>query len=132
MNSRTVGPDAFARTLEDMLGEVTDKMADELPKAVSASARLGREKVVENASRVVESHSGRYLAGWANRRKTEGRLKVTGYVYNRDVPGLAHLLEKGHAKVGGGRVAARVHIAPAAEEAFDEFERRIERAVDSL
>ncbi|MBJ8133701.1 HK97 gp10 family phage protein, partial [Bacillus cereus group sp. N3] len=37
--------------------------------------------------------------------------------------------EKGHAKVGGGRVPAQVHIRPVEEYVIDELPKRIERAV---
>ena len=57
-----------------------------------------------------------------------------GEIGSASMPGLAHLLEKGHASVGGGFVSGREHIAPAADEAFDDFERRlgasVERAID--
>ncbi|PFF14561.1 hypothetical protein CN332_32090, partial [Bacillus thuringiensis] len=42
---------------------------------------------------------------------------------------LTHLLENGHAKVGGGRVPAQVHILPVEQYVIDELPRRIERAV---
>ena len=38
-------------------------------------------------------------------------------------------VRKGHAKVGGGRVPAQVHIRPVEEYVIDELPRRIERAV---
>lgn len=55
---------------------------------------------------------------------------VFGEVGNADVPGLVHLLEKGHAKVGGGRVAAIPHVAPVADDMFDELEDAIAKAID--
>ena len=42
---------------------------------------------------------------------------------------LAHLLEKGHAKRGGGRVAGRPHIAPAEQAGIEQLQSLIEKAL---
>lgn len=128
--ARVIGPDAFERTMAEILGGIPKGVDGELPSAVSGASRLGRRRIRENLAAFSGwgMRTGRYAAGWAYRRKRTGD-GWQGVVYNRDVPGLAHLLEKGHAKVGGGRVAGREHIAPAAEDAFDEFERLVSEAV---
>jgi hypothetical protein len=55
------------------------------------------------------------------------KLEITVYSPRRYM--LAHLLENGHAKRGGGRVRAIPHIAPAEQAGIQELEERIERAL---
>lgn len=68
--------------------------------------------------------TGAYRKGW--RKKKEGNSVV---VHNTKGQ-LTHLLENGHAKAGGGRVPAQVHIRPVEEYVINEFPRRIERALE--
>ena len=54
-------------------------------------------------------------------------IEVTVYSPSRYM--LSHLLEKGHAKRGGGRVRAIPHIAPAEEMGVEMLEGLIEKAL---
>lgn len=125
---KLVEPDFFERSMEQILGDVKAEIGSKTPSAVRASVQVARRSVKANAP----ERTGRYREGWATRTKRDSTDRYVGTVYNKDVPGLPHLLEKGHAKVGGGRVQGNQHIAPAAEKAFQDFERRIDEIVSKL
>ncbi|PEU21496.1 HK97 gp10 family phage protein [Bacillus wiedmannii] len=110
----------IARELQRYGKEVEEKL--EVEKEAVANNLVDELKQKSPKS---ESQGGRkYAKGW--RKKKEGNAFV---VHNALKPQLTHLLEKGHAKVNGGRVPAIVHIAPAEEKAVNEFSERVERAV---
>lgn len=60
-------------------------------------------------------------------KETSNSLEVTVHSKNRYQ--LAHLLEHGHAKRGGGRVAARPHIAQTEQSAVETLESEIAKAL---
>jgi hypothetical protein len=68
--------------------------------------------------------SGDYAKGWT--RKKVGKDYV---IYNKDKGQLTHVLENGHAKVGGGRVAAQVHIRPVEEKIVESYINHVEKVV---
>ena len=80
------------------------------------------KKMVQSAS---PTDSGGYKKGWTAKKIKDSASKTEVVVYNRSKPGLTHLLEKGHAKRGGGRVEAKVHIAPAESYAISQLEDKI-------
>lgn len=124
--TETVDMDKFAMTLSSMLNIVEDGLDSEIEPAVRASSRLAAREWKKNAP----VKTGRYKSGVKSTVKKRGKHASFGETGVTTSPGLAHLLEKGHARVGGGRnVAPRVHIAPAAEVAFADFEKRIKNGI---
>ena len=68
----------------------------------------------------------KYNRGWTV-MKTKRDKKAT--IHNATDYRLTHLLEKGHAKVNGGRTRAFPHIAPVAEECEDELIKNIRKYI---
>ena len=99
-------PDAIADILEEY-GEDTIKATHEVVKKV---AKAGAKEVNASASGTFKGEN--YKSSWTS-KSMNTRLGAEAVIYS-NMPGLPHLLEKGHAKRGGGRVNGRVHIAPTA------------------
>ncbi|MCH4566039.1 HK97 gp10 family phage protein [Bacillus sp. ES1-5] len=103
----------YANVVEENMEEAKGKVADDLVSELKQKSPKSTRK-----------DTRKYAKGW--RKKKEGNAII---VHNALKPQLTHLLEKGHAKVGGGRVPAKVHIAPAEEKAINEFTKLVERAI---
>lgn len=116
----------MAIDINDLAKEITKTVrqyTDEVVEKVEMSADELSQKGVKLLKERSPKKSGEYARGWG-RVKTKG-----GYIIKNKKYQLTHLLEKGHAKVGGGRVPARVHIAPVEEQLIDEFMKEVEKAV---
>ena len=121
----------FAEVVQDMLEkqyypqvvEVATQVVDEVSK--EAVSRLKKESP--------KGAKGKYAKGWTRKVET-GRLTVGATVYGKHgTYQLAHLLENGHARRGGGRnVDAIVHIKPVEEWAVNEAYERIFDRLEGL
>lgn len=123
MSSDRVRIDGMAAAIMEGLTEYADLATDDLKAAVKKAGTTARKEIQANAP----SDTGTYTKSWSvkNTKETSNTLEVTVYSKNRYQ--LAHLLEHGHAKRGGGRVAGKSHIAPAEEKAVSELEQEITR-----
>ena len=126
MNSQNVSVEQMAEAIMEGLQEYADLAADEMKKAVKKSANTVKTEIGANAP----VKSGRYARSWRTKTTKEdaNSLEITVYSPSRYM--LAHLLEKGHAKRGGGRVRAIPHIAPAEQMGMEELEEEIVRALE--
>ncbi|OLR27510.1 HK97 gp10 family phage protein [Bacillus cereus] len=110
----------FAGDLARELQRYANVVEEELMTAQEEVADIAVEKLRQGSPK----KTGAYRKGW--RKKKEGN----GVVIHNTQGQLTHLLEKGHAKVGGGRVPAQVHILPVEQYVIDELPRRMERALE--
>ena len=107
------------------------KMMNEYKEAADQDVESSVKKVSKETKQMVQEASprrhGGYSKGWSVKQEADYRGKHTVVIHNRKKPGLTHLLEKGHAKRGGGRVSGREHLAPAESYAVNEIEAEIRR-----
>ena len=123
--SRTVSVDEMAAAINEGLEEYARLSTENVKKAVKKSAKAVKEQI--NGSAPVRT--GRYARSWAVKTTAESSHSLEQTVYSPSRYMLSHLLEKGHAKRGGGRVRAIPHIAPAEEMGIEMFEGLIEQAL---
>lgn len=107
-----VEEDQFASALSDILGDIADGADEAVFQLVHDSVAEGRDEWRKNA----ESYGWEY-GHFVTFRTLRQKHGVEGHIFSRK-PGLPHLLEKGHAKIGGGRTRAFPHVKPAADYAF--------------
>ena len=125
MSGRRVSVDGLADAVLQELENYADTTADGVKAAVKKASNTVKKEISAGAPVL----SGRYAKSWRTKttRESSTALEVTVYSPTRYM--LAHLLEHGHAKRGGGRVAARVHIAPAEQDGIEELETEIGRTL---
>ena len=124
---KKVSIDQLAEAVNEQLQEYNKLSAEVVKTAVTKAGNAVKKDIGANAPR----KSGRYAKSWRTKKtkETSTELQVTVYSPTRYM--LAHLLEHGHAKRGGGRVRAIPHIAPAEEAAEETLRKDIERGLTS-
>ena len=122
---RTIQIDELADVINEGLKEYADLATEDVKSAVRKSAKAVKDQI--NGSAPVRT--GRYAKSWKVKTTAESANGLEQTVYSPNRYMLSHLLEKGHAKRGGGRVRAIPHIAPAEEMGIEMFEGLIEKAL---
>ena len=122
---RTISVDELADVINEGLKEYADLATEDVKSAVKKTAKAVKDQI--NGSAPVRT--GRYAKSWKVKTTAENANGLEQTVYSPTRYMLSHLLEKGHAKRGGGRVRAIPHIAPAEEMGVEMFEGLIEKAL---
>ena len=114
--------------LDSAVMDILTEYSEDVSKAASeAIAEVARESVKK--LKQTSPGKGKYSKGWTSKVEKTA-VSVEAVVYGKTgTYQLAHLLEHGHAKRGGGRVGAIVHIKPVEEWAISEVEKRIREKV---
>ena len=123
-----------------MANVTVDNLATEIMKGLTeyknlatADMKMAVRKAGKSVKKDIQANApkktGAYSKSWTVKttKETSESLELT--VHSPKKYQLAHLLEKGHAKRGGGRTKATPHIAPAEEKAVKDLEADIKRAL---
>lgn len=121
--SRRVSVDGMTDAIMEELEKYADLAADDLKAAVKDTAASVRKDIQAGAP----ADTGKYKKSWSVKNVHEDAKSIDLVVHSRNRYQLAHLLEHGHAKRGGGRVAGRPHIAPAEQAGNEKLVKTIEQ-----
>ena len=117
--------DDLDKEIMKSLNEYANFAADEMKKAVKDTTKNIRKEIQANAPR----DTGAYAKSWAIKTQKETSDSIDQVVHSRTRYQLAHLLENGHAKRGGGRVPGQPHIKPAEEKGKEQLVEDIKNAL---
>lgn len=104
----------YTSALQKSLRRLTDKSANGLRKTLRRDS---------------PSRTGEYAKGWKVSVTSDTYSKYEKTVHNGKHYRLTHLLEDGHRLKSGGRARARPHIAKAAEETINDYEKSVETLI---
>ena len=123
--SKSVSVDQLADEVMKGLLEYATLTTREMKSAVKKAGNTVKSEISANAPK----DTGAYAKSWRTKttKETPTALEVT--VHSPSRYRLAHLLEHGHAKRGGGRVAGIPHIAPAEEIGIKQLEQHVQEAL---
>ena len=113
--------DNLAKTIMEGLQEYADVASEDVKTAVRKAGKNVKTEISANAPK----RTGAYAKSWAVKTQKETANSLEVVVHSKNRYQIAHLLEHGHAKRGGGRVAGIPHIAPAEEKAVKQLEEDI-------
>ena len=124
-DNQRVTVDQMADVIMDGLLEYAELATDVMKDCVKKAGNTVKKEAQANAP----VKTGRYKKSWTVKRQRETSNTLEVVVHSRNRYQLTHLLEKGHAKRGGGRVKAIPHIAPAEQKGIRELEEGIKRGL---
>ena len=121
--SRNVSINEMGDAIMEELEKYSKLASDDLKAAVKETAASVRKDIQAGAP----VDTGKYKKSWSVKNVHEDSESIDLVVHSRNRYQIAHLLEHGHAKRGGGRVAAKPHIAAAEQRGNEKLVTTIEQ-----
>lgn len=119
-----VSIDQLADAITNAVREYTEDVSAAIEKEVENTAN----EVLKEVKATAPKRTGEYRKGFGKTKRSGGG-ETEIYIWNKKKYRLVHLLEFGHAKRGGGRVAGRPHLRPAYDKYAAGLPARIEKII---
>ena len=117
----------MANSITDQLTSILDDYTEEVKDVARKDMKKAARDTAKELKNTSPKRDGDYAGGWTTKQVDADTVTV----YNRKMPGLAHLLEKGHvirnAKGEFGRAPAHPHIADAEAKYVEQYINDVER-----
>lgn len=116
----------LAHEISNMLSTYSKEVAEKIDISSERIAKAAVKKLKASSPK----DSGNYAKSW--RLDSEGAYGQTKnrIIYVKEPHyRLAHLIEHGHARAGGGRTQGKPHIRPVEQEVMKEFMEEVEEAI---
>lgn len=123
--SKRIKIDRLASEVSSCLKEYGETTSEGVKRAVRETGNVVRDEIKSGAPK----RHGDYQKSWSTKKLKENSNTLVLTVHSRNRYQLAHLLEHGHAKRGGGRTRAFPHIAPAEADGIKLLEEKIKRSI---
>lgn len=120
--------ESLGNQLSAILNDYSDELRDEVEQAIKTSADT-TTKLLRTVADQLHHRTGEYAKGWTVTKVESTWKGVQAIIYNKTKPGLAHLLNNGHAKRGGGRVSGDSHIDDVTEFAQENLFNEVEKMI---
>ncbi len=117
--------DDIGSEIAKLMQEYSNDVLHEMKDAVKEVSKEAVKDLKTNSPKGEGSPKGHYKDGWTSKVEVDTGTTLEVRIHNKKKPGLTHLLERGHAKRGGGRTKAYPHIAEVEGKAIKEYEKRL-------
>lgn len=125
MAGNSISLEEMATEIKAALEEYSEEVTEETKKVVKQVAKNAVTKLKQTSPK----KTGVYAKGWTSKVAYESSEDIRIQVYNRKKPQLTSVLENGHAKQNGGRVAGIPHIRPVEQEVVGQLPKKIKVAI---
>ncbi len=115
--------------LADVIAEELRAYSDEVTEQLKTDVKQVAKECVKDIKDNAPKDSGAYRRSWRVKTAFENANDIRVVIHSKKHYRLTHLLENGHAKVGGGRVEGKPHIGPAEQRAEEKLLRKVKVSI---